>query len=148
MINWLPTSKRVDLCISIITFKFVNNACLYYLKEIFEFAPRYRIDTRNKFSKLEVPFCKTYMGQKAISFVGPSLWNSLLELIKKTDNLNTFKHNVKHYCLNWINNKLMKWVSHCYYFKDLAIVTCIYFLYFEYIFLFFSPSFFNFFEES
>ena len=41
------------------------------------------------------------MGQKAISFVGPSLWNSLPELIKKTDNLiNTFKHNVKNYFLN------------------------------------------------
>ena len=40
------------------------------------------------------------MGQKAISFVGLSLWNSLPELIQKTDNLNTFKHNVKNYCLN------------------------------------------------
>ena len=35
------------------------------------------------------------MGQKAISLVGPSLWNSLPELIKKTDNLITFKYDVK-----------------------------------------------------
>ena len=118
------------------------NTCPYYLKEIFEFAPHCRIDTRNKFAKLKIPFRKTNMGQKAISFVGPSLWNSLPELIKKTDNVNTFKHNVKNYCLNWINNELMKWVSHCYYFMDLAILTYIhiYFLYFEYIFLFFSIS--------
>ena len=40
------------------------------------------------------------MGQKAISFVGPSLWTVLPKSIKKTDNLNTFKHNVKNYCLN------------------------------------------------
>ena len=45
-------------------------------------------------------FCKTNMGQTAILFVGPTLWNSLPELIKKTDNLNTFKHNVKNYYLN------------------------------------------------
>ena len=96
----IPTSKRVDQCINIITSKFVNNTCHYYLKEIFEFAPHCRIDTRNKFAKLKIPFRKTNMGQKAISFVGPSLWNSLPELIKKTDNLNTFKHNVKNYCLN------------------------------------------------
>ena len=51
------------------------------------------------------------MAQKAVSFVDPSLWNSLHELIKKTDNLNTFKHNVKSYCLNWINNELMKSVT-------------------------------------
>ena len=45
-------------------------------------------------------FRKTNMGQKAISFVSPSLWNSLPELILKTDNLNTSKHDVKSYCLN------------------------------------------------
>ena len=100
MINWLPTSKRLAQCINTIAFTFVNNTCPYYLKEAFEFAPHYRIDTRNKFSKLKIPFCKTNMGQKAISFVGPSLLNSLPELIKKRDNLNTFKHNVKNYCLN------------------------------------------------
>ena len=75
----------------------------------FEFAPHSRIDTRNKFAKLKIPFHKTNMEQKAISFAGPSLWNSLPELIKKKpDNLNTFKHGVKNYCLNSINNELMK----------------------------------------
>ena len=49
LINWLPTSKRVDQCITTITFKFVDNTCPYYLKETFEFAPHCRIDTRNKF---------------------------------------------------------------------------------------------------
>ena len=34
LINWLPTSKRVDQYINTITFKFVNNTCPYYLKEI------------------------------------------------------------------------------------------------------------------
>ena len=100
LINWLPTSKRVDQSINTITCKFVNNTCPYYLKEIYEFAPQCRIDTRNKFAKLKIPFCKTNMRQKAISFVGPSLWNSLPESIKKTAKLNTFKHNVKNCCLN------------------------------------------------
>ena len=88
-INWLPASKRVNLCINTIILKFANNACPYYLKEIFEFAPHCRIDTRNKFAKLKIPFHKTNMGQKAISLVGPSLWNSLPELILKMNNLNT-----------------------------------------------------------
>ena len=77
-----------------------QKTCPYYLKEIFEFTAHCRIDTRNKFAKLKIIFCKTNMGQKAISFVSPSLSNSLPELIKKPDNLNTFKHNVKKYCLN------------------------------------------------
>ena len=76
-INWLPTSKRVNQCINTITFKFVNNDCPYYLKEIFEFGPHCRINTRNKFEKLKIFFRKTNMRQKPISFVSSSLWNSL-----------------------------------------------------------------------
>ena len=108
MINWLPTNKRVDQCINNVTFKFSNNTYPYYLKEIFEFAPHCWIETGNKIAKLKIPFRKTNMGQKAISFFGPSLWNSLPELIKKVDNLNTFTRSVKKHCLNWINNELMK----------------------------------------
>ena len=31
---------------TIITFKFVNNTCPHYLKEIIEFAPYFRIDKK------------------------------------------------------------------------------------------------------
>ena len=72
--NWLPTSKRVNQCINTITFKFVNNTCSYYLKEFFKFPPYCRID--------KIPFYRINIRQKAISFVVPSLWNSLPELIK------------------------------------------------------------------
>ena len=75
-INWLTTSKRVDKCINTVTFKFVNNTCPYYLKETFEFGPHCRIDAVNKHEKLKIPFCRTNMRQKAISFVSPSVWNS------------------------------------------------------------------------
>ena len=73
LINWLPTSKRVDQCINTITFKFVNDNCLYYLKEIFEFATHCRTKTKNKLAKFKIPLRTTKKGQKAISFVGPSL---------------------------------------------------------------------------
>ena len=66
------------------------------MKEILKFAPHCNLDTRNKSAKLKIPFRKANMGQKAaISFVRPSLWNSLPELIKKTDNLNAFKQMLK-----------------------------------------------------
>ena len=67
LINSLPTCKRVDQCVNTITYNFVNNACPYYLNEIFEFAQHCRISTRNNFSKLKNPFCKTNMGQKVTS---------------------------------------------------------------------------------
>ena len=98
LINCFRTSKGVDQCINTIIYNFVNNTCPYYLNEIFEFAPHCRIGTRNNFSKLKNPFRKTNMGQKAISYIGPSIWNSLPDSIKRANSLNTFKHNVKkHY---------------------------------------------------
>ena len=65
-INWLPNNKRVNQCINTNIFKFVNNTCPYYLKKTFEFAPHCRIDTRNKFAKLRIPFCKTNTGRKLL----------------------------------------------------------------------------------
>ena len=98
LINWLPTSKRVDQCINTITYNFVNNTCPYYLNDIFEFAPHCSIGTRNNFSKLKNHFRETNMGQKAISYIGTSIWNSLPDSIKRANSLNTFKHDVKkHY---------------------------------------------------
>ena len=69
LVNWLPTSKGFDQCINTITYNFVNNACLYYLNEIFKFSSHCRIGTTNKFSKAKNPFRKTNTGQKAISYI-------------------------------------------------------------------------------
>ena len=38
--------------------------------------------------------------QKTLSYISPSLSKNLPETIKKTNNLNTFKHNVKSFYLN------------------------------------------------
>ena len=52
MINWLPISKRVDLCKNTRTYNFSNNTCSYYLNEFFEFAPHTKIDTRTIYKKV------------------------------------------------------------------------------------------------
>ena len=109
--NLLPTSKRVDQRINTIIYNFVNNTCPYYLDEIFEFAPHCRTGTRNNFSILKNPFRKINIGQKTISYIGPSVWNSLRDKIKKANNLNIFKHNVKkHYLTTWIEHNAFLWI--------------------------------------
>ena len=98
LINSLPTSTRADRYINTMIYNFVNNACPYYLNEIFEFVPHCRIGTRSHFSKLKNPFRKTNTRRKTIYYIRPSIWNSLPDSLKKVNNLNTFKHNVKkHY---------------------------------------------------
>ena len=38
MINWLPVDQRVQQSLNVTVFKYVNNACPYYMKEVFEYA--------------------------------------------------------------------------------------------------------------
>ena len=86
--------KKVHQCLNAITFKFVNNACPYYLNEVYEDAPQCRIESRCNFPKLKISFRKTNMGQKGLSYIGPSLWNNLPKSMKKRTVLNAFKHNM------------------------------------------------------
>ena len=69
------------------------------------FAPYCSIDTQKISAKPKNPFRKTNMGQLIISYIGPSLWNSLPDSIKKANSLNTFKHNFKKHCK--LNNKFV-----------------------------------------
>ena len=81
-INWLPVDQRVQQSLNVTAFKYVNKACSYYMKEVFEYASQGRISSRNNYAKLKVPFCKTTMGQKSLSYIGPSVWNKLPSSMK------------------------------------------------------------------
>ena len=67
LINWLPTSERVDQSINIITHNFINNTCPYYLNEIFDFAPHCRVESAVNFIKLKNP------GDKLVPLYGAAL---------------------------------------------------------------------------
>ena len=54
--------------------------------------------TRNSYLKFVQHFRKTNQGQKALSYIGPGIWNNIPEHLKIIGNINTFKHNIKkHY---------------------------------------------------
>ena len=74
------------------------------MNEVFKPAENTRINTRNSFLKLNHPFRKTSTAQKGLSYIGPAIWYRIPEIIKKTRNLNTFKHKMKHYYLNDLSN--------------------------------------------
>ena len=103
-LNWLPINQRFQQCVTSTVFKFVQNKCPAYMNEVFRPAENMRINTRNSFLKLNHPFRKTSTGQKGLSYIGPAIWNRIPEIIKKTRNLNTFKHKMKHYYLNDFSN--------------------------------------------
>ena len=98
-LNWLLLVQTMSRL-----FKFVQNKCPVYTNEVFRLAENMRINTKNSFLKLNHPFRNTSTGQKGLSYIGPAIWNRIPEIIKKTRNLNTFKHKMKHYYLNDLSN--------------------------------------------
>ena len=66
------------------------------MNEVFRPAENIRINTSNSFLKLNRLFQKTSTGQKGLSYIRPAIWKRIPEILKKTKNLNTFKHKMKH----------------------------------------------------
>ena len=66
--------------------------------------PQNNIQTRGSFLKLKCPFRKTNAGQMALSYVGPTIWSKTPDTLKRTKNLNTFKHNLKEHYLKELKN--------------------------------------------
>ena len=75
------------------------------LYEVFRPAENMRMKTRNSFLKLNHPFQKTSTRQKDLPYIGPAIWKRIPEIIRKTRNLNTFKHKMKQYYLNDLSNQ-------------------------------------------
>ena len=75
------------------SFPYFTKQCPSYLSEVFELACANNLRTRNSYLKLIYSFRKTNNGQNALSFIGLSIWNKTLEVLKKSNSINTFKHN-------------------------------------------------------
>ena len=84
-------------------------------------------------------FEKPVPDKKGLSYIGSAIWYRIPEIFKKTRNLNTFKHKMKHYYLNDLSNPNLWNVGRFDY--ALAIIKNI-FLFMKQIFLhpFFSFS--------
>ena len=88
---------RFKQCVNTIAFKYFNEQCPNYLNNV-TVVNNYQL--RNSFQKLKCPFRKTNTGKLALSYIGPTFWKKTPETLKRTKNLNTFKHNMKKYFLN------------------------------------------------
>ena len=75
-------------------FKFCKGLGPAYMSDIFSVVDNPR-NTRGSVHKLELPFKTTNMGQKAISYIGPRVWNKLPSDCKLENNPNKFKHKIK-----------------------------------------------------
>ena len=95
-INWLPTKQRFEQCVCVSVFKFFKETTPNYVSEIYHPINQSH-DTRRSKNKLHLPLCTKNSGQKALSYMGPKLWNNLSSNVKSVSdiNLNKFKHDLK-----------------------------------------------------
>ena len=100
-------TERFNQCIKSIVFKYIKNQCPNYLNEVFQTAPENNIQTRGSFLKLKCPFCKTMTAQMVLSYTDPTIWSKTHDMLKQTNNLNAFKHNLKEHCLKKLKNLIL-----------------------------------------
>ena len=93
-----------DVLYEVYTIFFIKN-CPNYTDEIYVPLETNEVHTRSLYQKLNVPHRKTNVGQKALSCVGPSLWNNLNKTLKTSTSLNTFEHNIKQHYFNELKKK-------------------------------------------
>ena len=104
-LNWLPVEQRFHQCLCVNTFKFFNDICPMYLRDIFLPTEHTHIGTRASTRKLNQPLRKSKYGQRSISFLAPNKWNCLPENFKLLENTNLFKHKVKEHFLKALNRE-------------------------------------------
>ena len=91
-INWLSIHERVSQYSLCSIYKLFTKNCPNYFDEIYVPLKTNGVHKRSSYQKLNVPHQKTNVGQKALSYVGPSHWNNLNKTLKTSTRLNTFKH--------------------------------------------------------
>ena len=101
-LNWLPVKDRFNQLISSTVFKYFIQQCPSYLNEVFELVCPNNLRKKN-YLKLICQFRKTDLGQNALSFIGPSIWNKTSGVLKKANSINTLKHNLKKYYPTQLN---------------------------------------------
>ena len=105
-INWLPIDERISQCSLCSIYNYKN--CPNLFNKIYVPLETNGVHTRWSYQKLNVPHWKTNVVQKALSYVGPSLWNNLNKTLKTSTSLNTFKHNIKKHSFNELKKKCLK----------------------------------------
>ena len=97
-INWLPTKDRVEQCIALNVFKYWKKTAPSYVYDLY--TPSFNLyNTRRSQMALDIPLKKTSLGQKSMSFLGPSIWNKLNISLKSVATASSFTHSFKKHIL-------------------------------------------------
>ena len=90
-LQWLPIIKQLAVRDAAMVFKCLNRLAPPYLCQKFKTRSEvHNCNTRNR-DRLHIPLCRTAAGQRAVTFRGQKLWNSLPGEFQSITNLDVFK---------------------------------------------------------
>ena len=94
-LHWLPIRERAEFKVLTLVYKSVHGTSPGYLSELITpYHPTREL--RSGFSNLVcVKKCRLKYGERAFSYAGPTLWNSLLLDIRNVDSFSIFKKKLK-----------------------------------------------------
>ena len=97
-LHWLPVKARIGYKVALLCFKCLNNNAPTYIKDLivpYTPARMLRSSSSNLLSATHVSSKKH--GERAFTFSGPQIWNSLPENIRSEKGLEKFKKSLKTY---------------------------------------------------
>ena len=101
-LHWLPVRARISCEIACLFFNAIISSTPVYLSDFLHlYSPSrsLRSSTDTHLLKILLYKCKT-KGDRAFSYFGPSVWNSLPPHIRNATNIDTFKSALKTYFFN------------------------------------------------
>ena len=95
-LHWLPIALRIDFKILVLVYKSLHGLAPAYLRDLIKLRNPGRSLRSSKQISLIVPRKNNAtFGERAFSFIGPSLWNRLPDDCKDANTVETFKSRVK-----------------------------------------------------
>ena len=97
-LHWLPVNQRINYKILLLTYNALNGQAPSYITELLEpYTPATNLRSSSK-NLLKIPLVKLESyGLGCFSFAAPTLWNSLLDFIRQSRSLSSFKTYMKTY---------------------------------------------------
>ena len=92
MINWFPIDQIFKQCLFTSAFKFFSGMFLQHMKEIYKTSNQNNTVTRNSSLELFQLLKNKILIQKCLSYLGPFVWNGLLDDVKLSNNVDIFKN--------------------------------------------------------
>ena len=115
---------RFKQCFNSIIFKYFIYQCPNFLNEVFDVTMENNFQIKISFQEIKCHFCKTNTGQFAFSYIGLTFWSKILDTAKRSNNLNTFKHNFQK--ISYISLKILITLLDLFSFSAITIFNFIY----------------------